>query len=231
MPHQVYFLCGLALNAGAFFIFLSTIICTYLAMTVFFRTIGCVCPDFDYAMKFAAILITLFVLTGGYFIQYNSELVWLRWIFWINPFALGFSVLMMNEFGRISLRCTTEDLVPSGGDQQYNITNQVCTLPGSIPGSDSVSGANYIKAAFSYDPAVMWRNFGIILVMIVAFLILQATCAELLHYGHHSSVSYFSIFLNLLPIPSSRIFEDFILRAVSSSLKCATPRSLIQKRF
>ena len=33
-------------------------------MTLFFRTVGCLCPDFDYAMKFAACIITLFVLTS-----------------------------------------------------------------------------------------------------------------------------------------------------------------------
>ena len=158
-------------------------------MTVFFRTIGCVCPDFDYAMKFAAILITLFVLTGGYFIQYYSELVWLRWIFWINPFALGFSVLMMNEFSRISLECISRDVVPSGSVEYSNTAHQVCTLPGSVPGSVFVSGIEYIKAAFTYDPAVMWRNFGIIVVMIVAFLFLQASCAEFLRYESKASVS------------------------------------------
>lgn len=200
-------------------------------MTVFFRTIGCLCPDFDYAMKFAAILITLFVLTGGYFIQYNSELVWLRWIFWINPFALGFSVLMMNEFSRISLRCTPEDLVPSGGEEQYNIANQICTLPGSVPGSDSVSGTNYIKAAFSYDPDVMWRNFGIILVMIIAFLFLQATCAELLHYGTENSVSQVSTFFNVLFSPALKNVPDPHFGVMSSILTCDTPRFLIQRRF
>jgi hypothetical protein len=63
------------------------IISGYLAMTLFFRTVGCLCPDFDYAMKFAAVIITLFVLTSGYLIQWQSEQVWLRWIFYVN--ALG----------------------------------------------------------------------------------------------------------------------------------------------
>ena len=60
----VYFMCGLVLSAGAFFTFFLLITSGYLAMTLFFRTIGCLCPDFDYAMKFAAVIITLFVLTS-----------------------------------------------------------------------------------------------------------------------------------------------------------------------
>lgn len=72
---------------------------------------GCLSPDFDYAMKFAAVVITLFVLTSGYLIPYQNEQVWLRWIYWINSMGLGFSVLMMNEFKRLTMTCTAESLV------------------------------------------------------------------------------------------------------------------------
>ncbi|KFZ00466.1 hypothetical protein V498_00053 [Pseudogymnoascus sp. VKM F-4517 (FW-2822)] len=110
----VYFLCNLARDAGAFFTFYIVIVLGYLTMTLFFRVIGCVCPDFDYAIKFAVITITFFVLTTGYLIQYDSQKVWLRWIFWINPFGLGFSSLMANEFSRIDLTCSGPSLIPNG---------------------------------------------------------------------------------------------------------------------
>jgi ATP-binding cassette subfamily G (WHITE) protein 2 (SNQ2) len=96
----VYFMCGLVRDAGAFFTFYIVIVCGYLAMTLFFRTVGCLCPDFDYAIKFAATIITFFVITSGYIIQYQSEKVWIRWIYWINALGLGFSALMENEFSR-----------------------------------------------------------------------------------------------------------------------------------
>ncbi|OBT81193.1 hypothetical protein VE02_10126 [Pseudogymnoascus sp. 03VT05] len=69
----VYFLCNLARDAGAFFTFYIVIVLGYLTMTLFFRVIGCCCPDFDYAIKFAVITITFFVLTTGYLIQYESQ--------------------------------------------------------------------------------------------------------------------------------------------------------------
>lgn len=47
----VYFMCGLFLSVGAFFIFWFTIVLGYLAMTLLFRTVGVLCPDFDYALK------------------------------------------------------------------------------------------------------------------------------------------------------------------------------------
>jgi len=110
--------------------------------------VGCLCPDFDYAIKFAATIITLFVLTSGYLIQYESQQVWLRWIFYVNALGLGFAALMENEFGRISLECTGESLIPSGPGYT-SISNQVCTLPGSEAGSLQISGGDYITKGVS----------------------------------------------------------------------------------
>ena len=152
---MVYFMCGLVRDAGAFFIFVLAIVSGYLAMTLFFRTVGCLCPDFDYAMKFAAVIITLFVLTSGYLIQYQSEKVWLSWIFYINAMGLGFSVLMMNEFKRLTLTCTGVQLIPSGPGYS-DAAHQVCTLPGGAPGSNQVPGRNYIKLDFSVG--YLWQG-------------------------------------------------------------------------
>ncbi|TVY17321.1 ABC transporter G family member 11 [Lachnellula arida] len=178
----VYFMCGLVRDAGAFFTFYLVIVSGYLAMTLFFRTIGCVCPDFDYAIKFAATIITFFVITSGYLIQYQKEKVWLRWIYWINALGLGFSALMENEFSRIDLTCTSESLVPSGPTYN-NISHQVCTLPGSVSGTDKVSGSAYITQGFAYLPSELWRNWGIILVLIVGFLFSNAMLGEWINFG------------------------------------------------
>ncbi|KAL1845392.1 ATP-binding cassette transporter snq2 [Paecilomyces lecythidis] len=178
----VYFMCGLVLDAGAFFTFVLIIVTGYLSMTLFFRTIGCLCPDFDYAMKFASVIITLFVLTCGYLIQWQSEQVWLRWIFYINALGLGFAALMMNEFKRLTMTCTPESLVPSGpgyGD----IAHQACTLVGGQPGSAIIPGSNYLKASFSYDSKDLWRNFGIIIVLIVGFLLTNNYLGETVNFG------------------------------------------------
>ncbi|KAG9229650.1 putative ABC transporter G family member 11 [Amylocarpus encephaloides] len=178
----VYFMCGLVRTAGAFFTFYIVIVTGYLAMTLFFRTVGCLCPDFDYAIKFAATIITFFVITSGYIIQYQSEKVWIRWIYWVNALGLGFSAMMENEFSRIDLKCTAESLVPYGPGYA-DIAHQVCTLPGSTPGTDIVSGSAYIIQGFSYNPEDLWRNFGIIIALIAAFLFTNATLGEWLTFG------------------------------------------------
>ncbi|KGO50638.1 CDR ABC transporter [Penicillium expansum] len=178
----VYFMCGLALDAGAFFIFVLIILEGYVTMTVFFRTVGCLCPDFDYAIKFASVIITFFVLTSGYLIQWSGAQVWLRWIYYINPFGLGFSALMVNEFRHLTLTCTTDSLVPTG-DGYGNIAHQACTLAGGNPGSAIISGSDYLAKSFSYLPGDLWRNFGIMLALIIGFLCSNLYFGETLQFG------------------------------------------------
>jgi len=168
----VYFMTGCVRDVGAFFIFVLLNISGYLAMALFFRTIGCLCLDFDYAMKFAAWVITLFVLTSGYLLQAQSQLAWLSWIFWAYVLGLSFCALMMNEFDRIDLDCTRESLIPSGPGHN-DLEHQVCTLPGSVPSVPSVAGSDYITTAFSYNPSDLWRNWGLIIAWIIFYLILN----------------------------------------------------------
>lgn len=178
----VYFMCGLVLDAGAFFTFVLIIISGYLAMTLFFRTLGCLSPDFDVAMRAAGVIITLFVITSGYLIQWQSEQVWLRWIFYINALGLGFAALMENEFSRINLTCEGASLIPYGAGYS-DINHQVCTLAGSQAGNPIVSGTAYIEQGFQYRPNELWRNFGIIIALIVGFLATNSLLGEYIKWG------------------------------------------------
>ncbi|KUI69206.1 ABC transporter G family member 11 [Cytospora mali] len=178
----VYFMTDLYRSAGAFFTFYLMILSGNIGMTLFFRIIGCISPNFDYAIKFAVVIITFFVTTSGYLIQYQSEKVWLRWIYWINILGLAFSSMMENEFGRIEMTCTSAQMVPSG-EGYDDINHQVCTLAGSRTGTDQVSGADYITEGFSYAPKDLWRNWGIIMALIVFFLFLNVVLGELVNFG------------------------------------------------
>ncbi|CAK7225882.1 ATP-binding cassette transporter snq2 [Sporothrix bragantina] len=178
----VYFASNLYRSPGAFFTFFLLILCGNIAMTLFVRIVGCISPDFDYANKMAVVMVTLYVITSGYLIQYQSEKVWLRWIYYINILGLTFSAMMENEFSRIDMVCSPETLVPSGPG--YNdINHQVCTLPGSVYGTDIVSGTAYIEQGFSYSPNDLWRNWGIVFAIIVFFLILNVVLGEIIRFG------------------------------------------------
>ena len=178
----VYFMSGLVLDAGSFFTFYITILLGYLCMTLFFRTLAVMSAGFDVAIKFAALIITFFVVTSGYLIQWESQQVWIRWMYYVNVMGLGFAALMANEFKSLVMRCTSESLIPAG-PTYTNIGNQVCTLAGSRAGSDVILGRDYIETGFSYAPQDLWRNIGIIIVLIAFFLFINATVGELLRFG------------------------------------------------
>ncbi|KAH6617791.1 ABC-2 type transporter-domain-containing protein [Chaetomium sp. MPI-SDFR-AT-0129] len=178
----VYFMTNLARDAGAFFTFYLLLLSANMSMTLFFRILGCISPDFDYAVKFATVSITLMITTAGYLIQYQSEKVWLRWIYYINVVGLSFSALMENEFSRSTMTCTAESLIPAG-PEYTDINHQVCTLAGSNPGTLEISGNDYIEQGFSYLPGQLWRDWGIVVAIIVFFLILNVVAGEFVRHG------------------------------------------------
>ncbi|KAI0155258.1 ABC-2 type transporter [Xylariaceae sp. FL1272] len=178
----VYFLTDLTRTAGHFFTFYLLILVGNIAMTLFFRIIGCLSPDFDYAVKFAVVTITLFIVTSGYLIQYQSQQVWLRWIFWINALGLSFASLMANEFGGSEITCSDSYLIPSGSGYG-DINHQVCTLAGAQAGSNIVSGSDYVTQGYTYAPQDLWRNFGIIVAIIIFFLIMNVVLGEFVKFG------------------------------------------------
>ncbi|KAH6617086.1 ABC-2 type transporter-domain-containing protein [Chaetomium tenue] len=178
----VYFMTNLARDAGAFFTFYLLLLSANMSMTLFFRILGCISPDFDYAAKFATVGITLMITTAGYLIQYQSEKVWLRWLYYINVVGLSFSALMENEFSRSTMTCTAESLIPSG-PEYTDINYQVCTLAGSNPGTLEISGSDYIEKGFSYSPGLLWRDWGIVAAIIVFFLGLNVVAGEFVRHG------------------------------------------------
>ncbi|KAL5335822.1 ABC-2 type transporter-domain-containing protein [Aspergillus crustosus] len=178
----VYFMCGLVRDAGAFFTFVLLIFTGYINMTVIFRTIGCLSPAFDYALNFVSVLITLFILTSGYLVQWPSAQVWLRWFYYINPFGLGFASLMVNEFKGLNMTCTSESLVPSG-DGYDDMSHQVCTLAGGEAGSRIIPGESYVSTTFNYRREDLWRNFGVMVALIVAFLAMNLYFGEVVRFN------------------------------------------------
>jgi len=90
--------------------------------------------------------------------------------------------MMENEFMRVDMTCTADSLIPSGLGYD-DINHQVCTLPGSTPGTLQVSGSAYLEQGFSYDRGGLWRNWGIVMALIVAYLILNVLLGEVMKHG------------------------------------------------
>lgn len=89
---------------------------------------------------------------------------------------------MMNEFKRLDLTCAGKSLIPNGPGYT-DINAQVCTLLGSRAGTTAVSGKDYLRSTFSWDVGNLWRNWGIMLALIVCFLLANVFLGEFVKWG------------------------------------------------
>ncbi|OSD06180.1 hypothetical protein PYCCODRAFT_1384259 [Trametes coccinea BRFM310] len=181
----VYFMSNLSRTAGGFFTFHLFAYGVFLTMQGFFRTFGAMCTNFDSAFRLAVFFIPNMVLYAGYMIPVFQMKRWLFWIYYINPVAYAWVGCMENEFMRISFTCDGSSIVPRNppGVNKYPDglgPNQVCTLFGSMPGQDIVSGRNYINVGFGLNVSDLWRrNF---LVLLGFFFLFQLTQVLLVEY-------------------------------------------------
>lgn len=65
---------------------------------------------------------------------------------------------MVNEFHDAEYECVT--IVPSGGPYSTTGSNFACAVAGAVPGSTTVNGDAYLKAALDYEHSHLWRNVG-----------------------------------------------------------------------
>ncbi len=146
-------------------------------MYAFFRAIGSLVRSLDVATRITGVAIQALIVYTGYLIPPQKMHPWFKWLIWINPVQYGFEALMSNEFAGLDIQCVPPNLVPQGPGAlpQY----QSCTLAGSQPGQTIVNGANYIKVAFTYERAHLWRNFGIIAAFWIFFVLVTMVGMEM----------------------------------------------------
>ena len=83
--------------------------------------------------------------------SYLADVLW-----FLQPLFYAMESIMTNEFHTLDGLCST--LVPSGlGYEGVSLSNQVCTVPGSQPGQNIVSGSLYVRLSFGYSISHLWR--------------------------------------------------------------------------
>ena len=170
----IYFMTNLYPTAGQFFIFFLFTYVVTLTMVAFFRMLAALTKDISQAQVFAGLGVLALAIYTGYVIPRPTMHVYFKWISYINPISFGFEALMANEFLYRDGECST--LVPSYPNA--NITNQVCTVEGSVTGQLTVSGPAYLSASFAYEFSNVWRNLGIVLAFWIFFVAVTAVAVE-----------------------------------------------------
>lgn len=155
----LYFMTGLRRTAGHFFVFLLFSFVAVLNMSMFFRSIASMSRSLPQAMAPAAIFILALIIYTGFTIPIANMHPWFRWINYLDPVAYAFEALMINQFDGLQIPCSI--FVPNYGNAAS--AERICAATGSSPGANTVDGSTYLRVNFSYEPAHLWRNLGILI--------------------------------------------------------------------
>lgn len=93
---------------------------------------------------------------------------------------------MAAEFHGRNFTCSESSIIPFGPnytDVQY----QSCAYAGSKPGNLDLSGDDYIAAQFDFYYGNVWRNFGILILFTVAFVLISSWLSEAIEWDTGSA--------------------------------------------
>lgn len=179
----LYFLTNLRREPGPFFIFVLFSFVTTLIMSNIFRCIAAFSRTLHQAMPFAAIFILALIVYTGFTIPTRDMKDFTRWINYLDPIAYAFEALIANEFAGQNYPCSS--YIPQnimGQFSKYNLPAEslahVCTVVGSVPGQSFVEGSRFISESYNYQRSHLWRNFGILWVFFLFYLVLYLTATE-----------------------------------------------------
>ncbi|KAK3372608.1 ABC-2 type transporter-domain-containing protein [Podospora didyma] len=179
----VYFMTGLDLQAGKFFIYLLLVYTTTFCFTALYRMMASLSPSINDAVRFSGISLNLLVIYTGYVISKPlllSQKIWFGWLYWVNPVSYAFEAIVTNEFHDRVMECAPSQLVPQGPGITFQ--NQGCAIPGAQRGRSTVLGDDYVSAAFGYTRANLWRNFGVVVAFAVLYLTVTVVATELFSF-------------------------------------------------
>ncbi|KAL8762097.1 MAG: hypothetical protein Q9184_001842 [Pyrenodesmia sp. 2 TL-2023] len=157
----LYFMVGLKVSASAFFTYWITLFAIAMCITAVMRAIGAVFSTFDDATKLSGFWFSALIVYTGYFIPKTQMHPWFVWIYWIDPLAYGFEILLSNEVHGQMIPCVNNNLIPNGPGYTDTAFQSCAGVPGAVQGATSLTGDQYLQA-FSYKHSHLWRNFGII---------------------------------------------------------------------
>lgn len=169
-----YFMVGLRREPAQFFLFfLVTYISTF-AMSGIFRTMAAITKTASQALALSGVLILALVIYTGFTISVPLMHPWFSWLRFINPLFWAFEILVANEFHGRQFTCSAivPAYTPLVGD------SWICSVVGAVPGQSTVSGDDYIAASYQYYYSHVWRNFGIIIAFLVAFMTIYFVASE-----------------------------------------------------
>ncbi|SMR55815.1 unnamed protein product [Zymoseptoria tritici ST99CH_1E4] len=203
----VYFLTALHRTAPAFLYFLAVLLLLYMCKVLMNRAIGCMCRTFDSAIRTATFVFVFYMITAGYIVSQATQPSWLKWTYYLNPLALAFSALMMNEFEHITIDCQSSVLsFPPTRPLPVNALQSgvTCGLATSADRTFLVAGRTYLQLDFDYDTHDKVRTILNLLALMGLFFIANLALAEILDWDSPASSVMVSVPKNIQPPQQTR---------------------------
>lgn len=167
----LYFMTNLRREPAAFFIFFLFSFATTLAGSHIFRTIGVMTHNVYEAIVPAAVVAQAMIMYAGYAVPPTYMVPWFGWIRHVNPISYAFEALMINEFAGRDFPCAGEQFVPRGpGYEDADPLSRTCAVVGAQAGDGVVSGDAFLRETFGYEPDHLWRNFGVLMALVLFYL-------------------------------------------------------------
>jgi len=171
----IYFMANLRREPSQFFIFFLIAYVSTFVMAAIFRTMAAVTKTVSQAMALSGVLVLAIVIYTGFVLPVSYMHPWFSWIRWINPLFYAFEIMVANEFhGR---RFTCSQFVPAYSPLVGD--SFICSTRGAVAGERTVSGDAFIAEQYGYYYSHVWRNFGILLGFLFAFLALYFVAVEI----------------------------------------------------
>ena len=184
----MYFMCGLDVSAGKFWIFTLFIYTTSLTITALYRMFAALSPAIDDAVRFSGIALNLLIIFTGYVIPkplLTSQYIWFGWLYYLNPLAYAFEAVESNEFAGRNIACDPSQLVPQQipGGPAVDPAHQGCTLTGAPVDTTIIPGSTYLEVNYRYTRAHLWRNFGVLIAWTALYLLVTVVGVELFNFA------------------------------------------------
>ncbi|KAK8050931.1 hypothetical protein PG993_002316 [Apiospora rasikravindrae] len=174
----LYFMTNLRRTASAFFTHLVFMFFIVVTMSMVFRSLGSLSRTMEQTMAPASIVVLLCIVYTGFVIPVPYMKPWLSWFRRLNPMAYAYESLMINEFHNRRFPCPTVIPTGPGYSGQPQMDGKVCPVVGAEPGVSNVQGSSYLFLKYGYETQHLWRNFGIIVAMMVIFCVIHLLASE-----------------------------------------------------
>ncbi|KAE8144705.1 ABC-2 type transporter-domain-containing protein [Aspergillus avenaceus] len=180
----VYFLSGLKPDAGAFWIdFLFVYLCT-ICLTSQFRLFAAASSNFEVALRYCGVSVLFCIVFGGYVLSVDrmiDKVPWVGWIAYTTPALYTYEAMMAAEFHNAKFMCSPDSVIPTGPNYT-DVAYQTCSYAGSQIGSTTVSGDDYLTAKYGFSYAHIWRNFGILCLFTVVYIVCTCWLSEIMEW-------------------------------------------------